>query len=64
MAVVNITWKDSIGSTITEVDHGTGGNGDVLAEQEISIQHDGTNQITGCKFWIGQYSGSYVGDGR
>ena len=60
---VNVTWKSPpAGSAITSVNHGSGNNGDTLTAVEIGISHDGTNPITNCKFWIGEYSGTYTGD--
>lgn len=59
---VSIIWRPSnTGSPITNVDHGAGGNGDILAEQEVYIEHDGVNDITQCKFWISEKSGGYTG---
>jgi len=59
---VNITWKSPpAGTTVTSVDHGSGGNGSTLTAVEVGVSHDGSNPITNCKFYIGQKSGVYSG---
>ena len=58
---VSITWNQS-GSPVSSVSHGSGGNGDTLPEQEISIEHDGNNPITNCQFFLAAKSDPYSGD--
>jgi len=62
MSAVTITWKIS-DTPVTSVDHGQGENGDILTAKEIEISHGGTYQITGCKFYLAEYSGDYSGGG-
>lgn len=59
---VSITWSLSDdGSAITSLDHGSGSNGDLMTATEIFVRHDGSYQITNCKFWLDSYSSSYTG---
>jgi hypothetical protein len=58
---VTITWKQASVEITQPLDHGSGSNGDTLTAQEVSISHDGSNQITNCKFYLAAYSGTYTG---
>lgn len=67
---VNISWGHTEGGSeynSASVDHLSGSNGTILNNDaqgksgEVWISHDGTNPITGCKFYLGQFSGTYSG---
>lgn len=63
MAAPTIIWSTSNeGSAISEpLDHLDAENGQETTEQNLYIRHDATNQLTNCKFWIDEYSGTYSG---
>lgn len=58
---VTITWNDSSDVATTLFLHGTVAAGSNSASQLISVEHDGLNQITGCRFWLDAFSGIYSG---
>jgi hypothetical protein len=60
---VAITWSATQGGgALSEPrNHGSAAAGNTLAAQQIYLWHDGDNQITNCRFYISQYSGSYTG---
>jgi hypothetical protein len=60
---VNITWSSTNGGVAMSdpLDHGSGGNGTTLSSATIYIEHNGTNQLTNCGFYIGEKSGTYTG---
>jgi len=60
---VSITWKVNSGgwAAATAVDHGAAAAGSILTAQEIEISHDGNNQLSACKFYLAEYSGTYTG---
>lgn len=63
MAAPTITWSETNeGGAISEpLDHGIKENGQTTDVKNIYIRHDATNQLSNCKFWIGEYSGTYSG---
>lgn len=63
MTAPTITWSETNeGTAITDpLDHGTEPAGDTTTVKDIYVRHDGSNQLTQCKFWIGEYSGTYTG---
>lgn len=65
MAAPTITWSElDEGTAISEpLDNGSKENGQTTDALDIYIRHDASNQLTACKFWVGQYSGDYLGDG-
>lgn len=66
---VNITWSlTEEGTSVTSLDHGSGSNGDLVANGggaasglEIYVRHDGTNNITDAGFYIAPKTGTYGG---
>lgn len=61
---VNIIWSLSNGGAAISdpLDHGIKGNGESTDAQIVYLEHDGSNPITNCGFYIGEYSGTYDGD--
>ncbi len=61
--VVTLAWKDSSNVVLSDpVDHGNIANGASSGSLRIRLSHNGTNPITGCKFYIQAYSGEgYTG---
>lgn len=61
---VNISWGSAQGGSqydAAAVDHGSGSNGDLLGAEVIWLSHDGVNPITSCKFYLGEFTGTYTG---
>jgi hypothetical protein len=60
---VNLYWaSDDSGTAITEpLNHGSVSAGSLTSVQTIYLYHDGTNDLTGCALYLGEYSGSYDG---
>jgi hypothetical protein len=42
--------------------HRSDTNGTILSDEEVFLEHDGDNPITGCKFFIGEKTAPYAGD--
>ncbi len=57
---VQITWKESA-VAITSLNHGSVAAGGSSTIRTLTIEHDGENQITNCRFWIDTKSGAYGG---
>ena len=69
--VVNVTFsRTSGGLAIADIlegsenglKHGAVANGEETIKESIYIRHDGDNEITDCKFYCEQFSGSYGGN--
>ena len=69
MVVVATFSRVSSGQAIADVlkgsnsgiNHGNVANGEETQPEDIYISHDGTNEITDCKFYFNQFSGTYEG---
>lgn len=60
---VSITWSSTNGGmSLSSIDHGSGANNNILSDQIVYIRHDGINDITNCKLFIGSkdpYTGNF-----
>lgn len=69
MSVAVILSRMSSGQAITDVlkgansgiNHGNVANGEETYPEDIYISHDGSNEITDCKFYCQQFTGIYEG---
>ena len=58
---VLLTWYDTGVIQTDTLDHGSKSNGETTTVREISITHDGANEITATKLYARQFSGTYSG---
>ena len=52
---------DVLKGTDTGINHGNAANGKETYQEDIYIRHDGINEITDCKFYCQQFTGTYEG---
>ena len=64
MSLVSIIWSLTNGGPALDepIDHGDNATVNTLGPTTLYIRHTGASPITGCQFYLAEYSGTYSGD--